>query len=162
MLRFFSAILILTGLATTGSAAMAQERVASNGPWTAQCRADRVNGRACEVQAVYDRRTPPLANYWLTYTLRDKLFSIVGAPCPSGGKMWIDKQSATEFGTCDARCNCQMSAADSARQFDLLRGGKSIFIEIKDPRGAVLGPFETKLRDFDKSYRAAVASATAR
>lgn len=154
--------LLVAGLAAAGDVAMAQERVATNGPWTAQCRIDRVTGRLCEVQAVYDQRKPPLANYWLTYTLRDRVFSIVGAPCPSGAKLWVDKLSASEFGQCDNRCRCQMSPADSARQFELARVGKSLFVEIREPRGAVIGPFETRLRDFDKSYRAAAASATAR
>ena len=85
--------------------AEAQEKVASNGPWTAQCRSDR-NGRTCEVQAIYDVRKPPLANFWLTYLLKEKQFSVTGAPCPGGGRIRVDKQPPVEFEGC-TRCTCQ-------------------------------------------------------
>ncbi|MSP81304.1 MAG: hypothetical protein EXR02_09640 [Rhodospirillales bacterium] len=88
--------------------------MASNGQWNAQCRTDRVNGKACEVQAIYDVRKPPLANYWLTCTLKDKVFSINGAPCPASGRVWIDRQPAAEFESC-GKCACQMRTEDSAR-----------------------------------------------
>ena len=143
------------------AAAWAQDRVAVNGPWTAQCRVDRVAGKACEVQAVHDVRKPPLANYWLTYTLKDRVFAVIGAPCPAAGRVWIDRHQGAEFESC-GRCACRVRAEESARLFELARTGKSIFLEIKDAKGSVFGPYETRLRDFEKSYRAAAAHAAAR
>jgi hypothetical protein len=126
------------------SNAWAQDRVAVNGPWTAQCRVDRVAGKTCEVQAVHDVRKPPLANYWLSYTLNDKVFAVVGAPCPAAGRLWIDRHPGAEVESC-GRCACRMRAEDSARLFELARAGKSLFLEIKDSKGAAFGPYETRL-----------------
>ena len=141
--------------------AWAQDRVAVNGPWTAQCRIDRVAGKTCEVQAVHDVRKAPLANYWLTYTLSDKVFAVAGAPCPAAGRLWIDRHPGAEFDAC-GRCACRMRTEDSARLIELARTGKSLFLEMKDSKGTAFGPYETRLRDFDKSYRAAAAAGAAR
>ena len=143
-------------LLTGGVAGAQQERVASNGPWNAQCRTDRIDGKVCEVQTVYDVRKALLANYWLTYALKEKTFSINGAPCPASGRVWVDKQPAAAFESC-SKCACQMKAEDSSRLFDLARTGKTLFVEIKDSKGVVAGPFETRLREFEKIYRAAAA-----
>lgn len=157
MPRWLLGVAGLAAVVLAGFVAHAQERVASNGQWNAQCRTERA-GKACEVQAIYDVRKPPLANYWLTYTLKDKVFSLNGAPCPASGRVWIDRQPAAEFEAC-GKCACQMRPEDSARLFDQARNGKSLFLEVKDSKGATVGPYETRLRDFDKTYRAAAASA---
>ena len=146
-----------TVLSMNVSAHAQQERIAANGQWTAQCRSDRVSGKVCEVQTVYDVRKAPLANYWLTYALKEKTFSLNGAPCPATGRVWIDKQPAAEFEAC-SKCACQMKTEDSARLLDLARNGKTLFVELKDAKGGVAGPYETRLREFEKTYRAAAAA----
>jgi hypothetical protein len=147
----------LLWLIVAGTAWSQQERVTVKGSWIAQCRADAAAGRSCEVQAIHDVRKPPLANYWLAYGLRERVFTVTGAPCPATARLWIDRHPAMEFESC-GRCACRMRTEDSARLFEQARSGKTLFLEVKDNKGVALGPYETRLRDFEKSHRAAAAA----
>ena len=91
--------------------------------------------------------------------MKEKTFSLNGAPCPASARVWIDTQAAVAFESC-TKCNFQMKADDSARLFELARAGKTLFVEARDSKGVATGPFETRLCEFDKTYRAAAAASS--
>ena len=89
--------------------------------------------------------------------MKEKTFSLTGAPCPA--TPGIDKQAAVAFESC-TKCNCQMKADDSARLFEWTRAGKTLFVETRDSKSVTRGPFETRLRKLDKTHRADAAAST--